>query len=84
MKNYDYKLLLGDLSDGREIEFKYNETLYGIVNFSEGWSFIGANKRISEYYANPHELVKTICIEGKRLEEVFNSGDIPDEGFYIL
>ncbi|SMD18217.1 hypothetical protein [Sporomusa malonica] len=84
MKNYDYKLLLEDLGEGREIEFKYNEASYGIVHFSEGWFFVADNKRISEYYKNPHELVETICIGGKKLEELFNGGVIPDEGFYIL
>lgn len=46
--------------------------------------FVCANKRIGEFYDDPHELVKTIFIEGKTLEEIFNNGDIPDEGFYIL
>lgn len=82
--NYDYKLLIEDLSDGREIEFKYNDILYGIVHFSEGWYFVTDNKRVSEYYENPLELVKTIRIDGKSLEKLFNSGEIPDEGFYVL
>lgn len=37
MKNYNYKLLQDDLSDGREIEFKYNEISYGIFNLAKGW-----------------------------------------------
>lgn len=84
MKDYNYRLLLDDLSDGREIEFKYNEISYGIVNLAKGWYFVSANKRIGDFYDDPHELVKTISIEGKTLEEIFNSGDIPDEGFYVL
>jgi len=84
MTDYDYKLLLKDLSDGREIEFKYQGISYGIVHFAEGWFFVADNKRISDHYKNPHELAKTICVEGKSLEELFNSGDIPDEGFYVL
>lgn len=84
MNSYDYKLLVEDLSDGREIEFQYNNILYGIVHFSEGWFFVADNKRVSEYYKKPLELVKTICIDGKTLEELFNSGEIPNEGFYVL
>jgi hypothetical protein len=84
MNNYDYKLLIEDLSDGREIEFKYNDILYGIVHFSEGWFFVADNKRVSEYYKKPLELVKTIRINEKTLENLFDNGEIPDEGFYVL
>jgi hypothetical protein len=84
MKDYNYKLLLDDLADGREIEFNYNGIPYAIVNIVKGWYFVGNHKQIGEFYDNPHELVKTIAIDGKSIEEIFNSGDIPDEGFYIL
>lgn len=84
MKDYNYKLLLNDLSYGREIEFKYNGNSYGIVNVSKGWYFVENNKRISEFYVKPHQLINTIVIDGKSLEDIFNSEDIPDEGFYIL
>lgn len=84
MKDYNYKFLLEDLSDGREIEFKYNKIQYGIVNTAKGWYFVGNNKRLSEFYEDPLDLVVTIFIEGKKIEEIFNSGEILDEGFYVL
>ncbi len=58
--------------------------LYGIIHSPKGWHFVCNNNRISKFYDNPRNLVMNISVNEKSLEEVFNSGDIFEEGFYIL
>ena len=84
MNNYNYEMLLEDLSIGREIEFRYKKNLYGIVHFSEGWFIVCNNKLMSEYYHDPIKLVETIVIDGKALKELFDSYEISDEDFSIF
>lgn len=85
LASYNYKLLLKDLSMGREIEFQYENVVYGICHFAEGWIFIANNKNKSDYFKNPMELVEKVHThDGKAIEEIFNKQMYSNENFYIL
>lgn len=79
--DYNYNLLLEDISIGREIEFIYKDVTYGIINSSKRWYFVANRKNEYGYYDDVCELIsllETIVIKGKTIREIFDNNEIND------
>ncbi|SHH42167.1 hypothetical protein [Tepidibacter thalassicus] len=84
--NYSYKFLLKDLSIGREIEFKYNNNVYGLLNSSQGWVFVCNNTKESSYYDDVYEFIELLdktLIQGKTIKQIFDNNEINDSDLTI-
>lgn len=78
----NYKMLVEELLYGREFEFKYGNKVYCIVTDPKGKILCSDNKRLSLYYSDIRELLDKVKIEGKSIEEIFNT--IKTDGSYYL
>lgn len=81
-ESYQYRDLLRDLEQGREIEFRISGKAHTITHFSEGWQFWEQNE--SKYGPVDHvsDLVSMVRVEGERLESHFLQGHV--ELMYVL
>lgn len=84
--DYKFNDLINDLNDGREIEFFYKNSHYGIVNrmSDPAWYICKDNIRISEYKDNPVDLLEHTKLEGVSLEEIFDNLLYDGNGLCIL
>ena len=76
---YDYEKMVTDLEHGREIEFTCNNREYGIFTAPGGWEFGMAKpekKMLVRNCQDVHELIDTIRIDGKTLEELWRDQDL--------
>lgn len=78
--DYIYSMLVEDLLLGHEFEFAYKGKTYGIVNGDKGRILCTDNKAISSDYEDILELLNTVKIDGKSIEEIFSEID----NYYIL
>lgn len=73
--NYDYLLLLEELNDGREVEFKYENSLFKIYNVDQIWYALINGNRLNNYYITPVELVEKVkALDGRTIKEIFQLG----------
>lgn len=73
--NYTYSMLVEDLLIGHEFEFFYKGKTYGIVNGDKGNILCTDNKSIGSDYEDILELLATVKIDGKSIEEIFKEID---------
>jgi len=80
---YDYRKMVLDLEHGREIEFTCNDKEFGIFRtWDGGWEFGMAKPEkmmLIRHCRDVNELISTLRIDGKTLEELFRSGKMHEK-----
>ncbi len=79
---YDYEKMVTDLEHGREIEFTCNNKEFGIFTATDGWEFGMAKPEKKMFIKNCpdiYELISTIRIDGKTLEELWRDHDLTEK-----
>ncbi|OCA88103.1 hypothetical protein A8F94_09800 [Bacillus sp. FJAT-27225] len=69
----EYSMLKDDLRSGREFEFAYGDSMWGVYHEPEGWVIVRGLDRYSEYYADIEAMFANARIDGKRLEEILGA-----------
>ncbi|AKF95792.1 hypothetical protein [Brevibacillus laterosporus] len=68
--DYTFPIFRQDILQGREVEFKYEGSLYSIINTPTGFCFSKFNED-SVCFDNANELLEKVKLYGKAFEEIF-------------
>ncbi|TKI57747.1 hypothetical protein E8L90_21205 [Brevibacillus antibioticus] len=69
--DYTFPIFKQDILQGREVEFKYENSLYSITNTPNGFCFCKFYED-DVCFDSPNELLEKVQIDGKNLEEIFS------------
>lgn len=90
METYTFQDIIAALQTGREIEFRFQNNSYGIVNQEGYWYFCCTEQKKSiklSPFDNIPELVHQISDEsiiGLNLKDIFNLSKYEKDSLYIL
>lgn len=89
MRKYTYQWFLSDVKNGHRLKFQLGSHVYSIENtwknFKHRDYFLGSDgERISDYYNDGEELVKSIKIEGKSFKELFDADEQGKEDIRLI
>ncbi|MBA4533298.1 hypothetical protein [Brevibacillus halotolerans] len=68
--DYTFPIFKQDISQGREVEFQYEDSLYSITNTPNGFCFCKFYEE-GVCFDNANELLEKVQINGKKFEEIF-------------
>ena len=82
MNDYNLEKFREDIRTNREFEFTYNDKMYSLTYSKEGFIFTDTREYVFSVYKSYYDLLKSVWIEGRTIEEIIAGNLYSDLSIY--